>query len=781
MKCSEVREAISARLDGERSPLDDLTIERHLTECAECRSFREQLDLVATLAPEQAPDLTESILSTLAARPRARPRLSAFELRLGVALIAFGELAASTFLFLRDHGYNGVDHAGHESLSFTIAICVGLLVAAARPAYAGPYLPIIGVAVALLWVTAAVDLRAGRAELIEELPHVDLMIGFVLLWLLARRESGGRRRRWLPVTGSPFAGARDRLRVVTRTRWAVSPPSLVLVRRALAIGLVAGGFLMVASPADAHAVLEGSNPAPDVTVVAAPRTVTLRYDEAVTILPTSLRVFGPDGDRVDQGVVTHPGGVGAQVSVNLDQLTTQGTYLVSWRVISADSHPVSGAYTFSFGRASRAPAIAAVQNNRSVAFALGTARWLGYLGSALLLGGVGFLLLCWPAGWTAEGARGLLGLGAGALGVGAAASLLLKGPYDAALGLGQVGQWSLISEVLHTTYGHGLVLRLVLVGVAALVVARTRTPPGSWAVTAFVLLGGGLLVSFAVTGHAVAGTQRPLALGSDMLHVAAMSLWLGGLLMLSLVVLRQREIREILPIVGRFSRVAASAVVVLVATGTYQSWRQVGSWAALPTTTYGRELMIKVGIVVAVLVAAGFSRTWVARRLRPPVVVHAATATIAEPETKPATTDLRGIRRSVGLEVAGAIAVLVVTSMLVVTEPAKTAYHPTVAATLTLGGDTVQVSAVPAGDRRMSVHLYVFDKTLQPSDPAQLTATASLPSQTIGPLPITLDHVDVGHEVGDISVPVAGTWQLTVTVRTTAIDEYTGQVTLPIH
>jgi hypothetical protein len=125
--------------------------------------------------------------------------------------------------------------------------------------------------------------------------------------------------------------------------------------------------------------------------------------------------------------------------------------------------------------------------------------------------------------------------------------------------------------------------------------------------------------------------------------------------------------------------------------------------------------------------------------------------------------------------------VLGLTSALVATEPARSAYHPSVSANLALGPDLVQVSAVPAGDRRMTVHLYVFDARQRPTEPQALSASVSLASADIGPLALRLQRVGRGHRVAAVAVPVAGQWRLDVDLRTSPIDEYTKVVTLPIR
>jgi copper transport protein len=230
--------------------------------------------------------------------------------------------------------------------------------------------------------------------------------------------------------------------------------------------------------------------------------------------------------------------------------------------------------------------------------------------------------------------------------------------------------------------------------------------------------------------------------------------------MLALFVVRGVQPVEVAaPVVRSFSRVALGAVLVLVSTGTYQAWREVRSWAALTATTYGRELLVKLVLVACVIGIAVLSRTWVRR----------------------GREDLPALRRRVSLETAGVVLVLGVTSALVATQPAASAYHPSVSADLAVGPDTVRVSAVPAGDRRMQVQLYVFDKLSRPTEPAEVSASLTLPGQSIGPLPLTLTRAGKGHRIASVAVPILGDWTMTVLVRTTAIDEYTATIVLPIH
>ncbi|GAB7007839.1 hypothetical protein JCM18899A_53160 [Nocardioides sp. AN3] len=420
----------------------------------------------------------------------------------------------------------------------------------------------------------------------------------------------------------------------------------LIARVAIGTLLAAAVVILSGGPALAHAELEGSDPAPGAVLATPPIVVSLRFSERVTTSAGAVRVFAPDGRRVDSGRVRVDG---RWVRADFDG-SPRGTYLVSWRVVSDDSHPVSGVFTFSVGAPSAAPAAPGENADRGLQVGLGVARWVGYLGAAVLVGGVAFLCWCWPDGWRSRRAPLLTLAGAGAVLLACAVSLLLKGPFDAGLGWSALGRGELVREVLDTTYGRAtlsrgllaLLLGLLVVGRGGLSVRELGAYGG--------LLGVCIAVSFALSGHAVAGDLHRLALASETVHVLAMCLWLGGLVMLvGGAVWRTPGARTVLL---RFSAVAMGSAIALVVTGLFQTWRQVRSVSALGPTTYGRELLVKVALVVLVLAVATGTRRLLGRE-----------------------GPLASLRRSVAVEAVLVLAILAVTSGLVATEPARSAYH----------------------------------------------------------------------------------------------------------
>jgi len=122
----------------------------------------------------------------------------------------------------------------------------------------------------------------------------------------------------------------------------------------------------------------------------------------------------------------------------------------------------------------------------------------------------------------------------------------------------------------------------------------------------------GLAASWAMAEHASTGLQPGVAMPVDVVHLLAVAAWLGGLCAL-LVALYRSDTPIEAAAVRRFSRVAFGSVLALVATGIYQSWRQLGSWSAFTDTAYGQLLLVKIGLVALLVGIAWISRRWTAR------------------------------------------------------------------------------------------------------------------------------------------------------------------------
>lgn len=153
-----------------------------------------------------------------------------------------------------------------------------------------------------------------------------------------------------------------------------------------------------AGAASAHAALRSTDPGDGTVLKSAPRDITLTFTESVGLLDDSFRVLAPDGKRLKVTDAGHGPGGSDTARVSLPAELAQGTYTVAWRVVSADSHPVSGAFTFSVGKPSPATVIPDTGPTEDPAteslFNMG--RYLAYLAVALLIGTAVFRTACRP-------------------------------------------------------------------------------------------------------------------------------------------------------------------------------------------------------------------------------------------------------------------------------------------------------------------------------------------------------------------------------------------------
>ncbi|MFJ5260513.1 copper resistance CopC/CopD family protein [Streptomyces sp. NPDC088387] len=366
-------------------------------------------------------------------------------------------------------------------------------------------------------------------------------------------------------------------------------------------------FLAGTGPASAHAALRGTDPGDGSVVATAPRDLTLTFTESVGLLDGSVRVYDPGNHRVRLGTVAHVPGSSDEIRVPLPASgLDKGTYTVAWRVVSSDSHPVSGAFTFSIGAPSPTSAVVDTgpPENPATNALQQTARYLAYLAGAVLIGAAVFAAVCRPADTSAL--RPLLRTAWWTLLATTLALLLLRAPYEAGTGPADAFDPDGLTRTLSGRPGILLLVRLALLALTALLLVRLSRRPSPALLGAGGAVAVGLAVTWAAAEHASAGIQVPVAIASSTLHLLATAVWLGGLTALLVTLYRTDSLS--VAAVGRFSRVAFASVTVLVVTGLYQSWRGLGSLEALTGTEYGRLLLIKLVVVGALLATAGFSR-----------------------------------------------------------------------------------------------------------------------------------------------------------------------------
>lgn len=552
------------------------------------------------------------------------------------------------------------------------------------------------------------------------------------------------------------------------------PVKTIERRRVLAVlaGLLLGLFgpLLAAAPASAHAALVGSDPANGSVVPDAPNRVTLTFSESVQLISDKIQVLAPDGSRADQG---QPTVSGSQVTVPLRSGGGRGTYLVSYRVTSADSHPVAGTITYSVGAASTPPA-ATQENDVEVDPVVGAlipiGKYLGYAGLVLLVGPVLVLALLWPHRLDRRGPGRVIWTGIGLVAGSTLLGLWLQAPYTLGTGLFEVTVDDL-RDVLASTFGAVMLVRLGVIVAAAFLLRPLLTGPAGGEsrldLALLGVLGVTALATWPLTGHPTASPVPGVSVVIDALHLGAMAVWLGGLVMLFAFLLPRADARELGAILPIWSRWAAAAVGALIFAGVVQALIEVSTLDGLINSTYGRMILAKVGLAAAVLAVAGFSRKLVRSR---------AAAETPGP-----------LRRIVLAELAITAVVLGVTSLLVQEPPPRTAQavesgpvSTTVDQTLTSEKMSLQVSIFPAQAGNNSIHLYAYTPDRKPLPVVEWKATASLPAKNLENIEIPLLRITDFHAIGDVNLPYPGDWEFKFIARTTEIDQTTLTMTAKI-
>jgi copper transport protein len=576
------------------------------------------------------------------------------------------------------------------------------------------------------------------------------------------------------------------------------------------------GFVgLMATPAFAHAVILQTTPNAGQVLTTSPKTITLRYNESVEADLGSVRVFDQNGNRVDTGSPTKPSA--DVVSVAVRARLTDGSYVVTWRVISADTHPVQGAFAFQVGTAANAtsPKIAALAtrllgketSDKTVGVLYGVDRGVLFGGLTLLLGGALFCVIVWPAARRLRRTRQIVWAGWIATAVATLGGILLQGPYGAALPLRDVVELDVLRDVVDSRFGHLSIARLLLLILAVpLLRMLLRREDGAtqprWWTPASVVVAVGIPLTISLAGHAHTGDYTAIAVPADVLHLLAMAAWVGGIIVLTLAVFPGRNVDELREVVPRFGRLGYVCVGTLLVTGTFQGWRQVRSLDALRNTDYGQLLIVKIAIVAVMLVFAARSRQLV-RWLWPShvdeepqrelVVAGGSDDAVSGSDTLDAGVDgdedatdseaeeaaeLRRLRGSVFGEVLGAVAVIVVTALLVNAVPANAALGQQIfggsGVTLKSSKVWVDVSLSPGKAGVNDVHVSVLSPSGAPLRPAELTMTVDLPGRKIATINVPLRDLGPGHYISPgFDIPLPGTWRVTANVRLDEINEVT--------
>jgi copper transport protein len=543
-----------------------------------------------------------------------------------------------------------------------------------------------------------------------------------------------------------------------------------LKRSWLAIAVVVVAALTAAPSAFAHAILQESSPSNNSVVRSSPSTVSLRFNEAVETAFGSIRVYDCGGSRVDSGKIVRPSK--DSVAVKIDRRLDRGTYTVTWRVISADSHPVAGAFVFNVKKATPGGSCKQVFGATTPGTINALFKFMRALDFALILLVVGGAMVLALALRSAAPAlrsrlfRILAGLSFGLV-LAAALCIVLQGAVAGGFGLTEAFRWDTVHSVLQTRFGRAFLWQIglaIVVGAVALLASRSRR------LELLPLLALFLLPTISAAGHA--RTSGSWALVFDVIHIAAASTWVGGLAFTVLALMLAGNDRWPLAsrAVPRFSILAVVSVVTLISAGSLRGYQEVRAFHGLWDTTYGQLLLAKIALVLPLLALGAYNNRYAVPRLKKQIA---------------SVVEQRRFLRAAGAELAIMAAIVGVTAVLVTEPPAKASVKAAKFATDTVPIGPLEVNYVvePAKTGPNTIHLYFYKpKSGFPANVDDAKMSATLPSAGLGPLRIPLTKIVPSHYTTSAGVfPQPGDWQVTFEIRRGPFQSFTQTVVVPIR
>jgi copper transport protein len=544
--------------------------------------------------------------------------------------------------------------------------------------------------------------------------------------------------------------------------------------QALSGGIALAWLLLALSgAAHGHAVVLETIPADGTLLESAPDQIVIRFNEPVA--PVAAQILNAAGEEITPA---EPARVeGAELRIVLPPSLAEGSYIASYRVISADSHPVGGSIVFSVGTVSErvtAPMEPASDWGWTAAMVIVRAVvYGGILGGA---GGVLFLLLVRPSGLAGRATTHIAAILAGAgglaalLAIGIQGGLLMGGPVS---DLANAATWR-----LGLTSGFGIAAVVAAAGLALVVAGLGPSQPAVLRPLAF-LGAAAALTSFALSGHIVTAGPRWFTAPVLLAHTTAVAFWIGALLPLHWAV--SRLSKESAPIVQRFSRLALGAVAVLVAAGLIIAVLQVGSIRGLIKTTYGLILLAKLALVAGLVALAAINKL----RLTP---------SLARGEPGAAVV----LRRTIAAEIGLGLAILVATAALGTTPPPRVLHGgaeshaghlieahgqaTAVSVTMVSSGRSAEIVLASALSGINSAQIELLDSAGAPIEANEVTLMAANPSAGVEPIRRAAEPTGPGTwRIEDLLLVPAGRWSLRVDALVSDFEKATFETVITLH
>ena len=511
-------------------------------------------------------------------------------------------------------------------------------------------------------------------------------------------------------------------------RWFVRLLLVVMTSLSVVTGLASG--------ANAHAVLIDTEPKSGSILTESPERIVLTFDEEVGTSFSRIRLLDFEGNEIlaKRTQRIEPDRVGVEVPALGD-----GTYVVIWRVVSADGHPVEGSFTFQIGGAAQdVSSVVAefVEEEHGLSRLFTVIRWVLLAGIIVLIGAL-WLITRDPSAAVSLRTR-MVAWGAWSFAfLATVQTLFAYGPHASGLKIYEATDLSLLRETLGTAFGQWQLVRIgLLIALAVLLREMQWRDKRAWRTTSGVLLIA-TVASVSVSGHAVTQGSAAVSVVLDVVHFSTVGLWLGGLA--TIAIDRATWLKEGRTFtIRRFSKMSGIAVPVIVVTGVAQSVMILDSLADLFEYRYGRLLTLKLAFVAALVLLGAVSRRVLRRvgstKLGPSVAIES---------------------------VLGAL-IVAVTAVLTGVPPSQASTIEPFAETLVRGEVIADVTISPARVGSTEVHVLLNSPGGSLSRMKLVAVRASLESRGVPPNAVALNEVGPNHWSGNFTFAFAGEWRLDV-------------------
>jgi copper transport protein len=513
---------------------------------------------------------------------------------------------------------------------------------------------------------------------------------------------------------------------------------------AVAAGLLALVSFATPGVASAHAILDSSNPATSTVISQSPAEIRLDFNEHIESSLLNVRLFDAEQKEITVQRAELLGTDPSIVTASIPDLV-DGVYVVVWRVVSADGHPISGAFPFEVGDKSSGTGselltkiLNSIDSESPLGNPLAAARFISFMSLVVLLG---LVVFTWGSSLlTTHKARRLLRASILGVACGSIAVLLLQGPYASGRGWSAIFDTQLIRDVTATRLGLAVLLRLLLVVLWGYLAMNDVRATMRWWKFPAMFAAVGTIATFSFSGHPSAASLPALFVFVDAIHVGAVAAWAGGLI--ALAVLRHEESAD----AARYSRIATWAMPVAVVSGVVQGLHLLGGISTITDSSYGKFLILKTAIVLAVIALGAKARA------------HLAESRGGE------------FGKTIRFEVTLMVIVLAVTALLVGTSPSDRGDggSQTFSSTQIRSGVVADLSVLPTRVGTAEVHVVLTPPGGALKPVTEVTVEMSLPSRDIPAIPVKLYELGPNHWTGVINIPYSGTWTFESRVKPTA-------------